>query len=199
MSTRILLLLLSLSVVSVTAAADCRNIPLKAATTDCGTDDNAQANRLFVEAAKLMQQAEQAKQEGERLGCLVKAQAYLEEIIECKSSSDLAVQLISGQEIGNDSMVGLEARIKIAEKNTDTKNCSEFGDSIRSALGILDHKVRDSILASIARKQVRVHDFQCASETIGLIINGNDRQRLRSYLVRARVRADLRAARQDGK
>lgn len=148
MGTRMLLLILSLSVVSVTAAADCCNTPLtNAAASTCGADADAQAkalSALFVKAVALMQQARQ----GDPLCC-------------------------PGDE---------GAR-------------SSFRGSIKSARCIPDDKVRDPILASIARKQVRVNDFAGAFATIKLINNCDEQARLRGYVLRAKVRADLRCER----
>ena len=147
MGTRMLLLILSLSVVPVTAAADWYDTPSNPATTTCGADADARAkalNDLCVKAATSMQQAEQ----GNPLCC-----------------------------------------------PGDEGAPSSFRRSITSASCIPDKKVRNPILASIARKQVRVNDFAGAFATIKLINNCDEQARLRGHVLRAKVRADLRCER----
>ena len=176
MSTRILFLFLS--VVPATAAAD------------CGTDANEQANKLFVEAGKFIKQA---KKDGNRLSLLKNALQCLEAIIEKYRCSDLAVQLISEQQIGNISMAALEARINM-QKQFDEDACSSFCKAILFALNISNDKIRDPILASIARKQVRSGNLEVASDTVDLIVDSKERERLRGYIDRAQVRAAVRAS-----
>ena len=188
MSTRILFLVLSLSVVLVTAAAGTHNIPSPPATSNCSAGDNARANELFVKAAKLIQQTKR----GDPRDSLNEAQKHFENIIKKYPCTDLAVRLISSQEIGNISIAALEARIQVLGKQLDDTSCSKFCDAVTSALKIPDPEARDPVLASIARKQARANDFPGAFETIELISDGDERKRLRRYASRARVRADLR-------
>ena len=58
------------------------------------------ANVLFVEAVKLIQAGNQQQDPDKRLKQLERAQSNLHRIVNDYPSSDLAVQLISGQSIG---------------------------------------------------------------------------------------------------
>ena len=71
-------------------------------------DDSAQANKLLVEAVKSIQAADMKQTATEQLPLLEKALAKLKEIVEKHPSSDLAVKLITGQDIGNVSLTNLQ-------------------------------------------------------------------------------------------
>ena len=84
-------------------------------------DDPAQANRLLVEAVKLIQAAETQDEVSDRLALLEGALAKLNEIIERHPSSSLAVKLITDQPIGSLSLQKLtdtveKLRIKVARQ-----------------------------------------------------------------------------------
>ena len=63
------------------------------------------ANRLFVEAAKLIQAAEEEAGGARKLELLKRARHKLERIVDSHPSSGLAVKLISGQKIRVNSAV----------------------------------------------------------------------------------------------
>ena len=74
-------------------------------------DDPVQANRLLVEAVQLIQAAEAEKAATEKLSLLESALAKLNEIVKGHPGTDLAVKLITGQEIGNLSLKSVKTAI----------------------------------------------------------------------------------------
>ena len=69
-------------------------------------DDTSEANELFVEAVKLVKSAEGEKSFEKTLSLMEEALARVNKIIDDYPSSDLAVKLISGQNIGAISLKG---------------------------------------------------------------------------------------------
>ena len=76
--------------------------------------DESRANRLFVEAAKLIQAAEEEAVATRKLELLKDAKRKLEAIVDRHPSSRLAVELVSGQKIGTISLPGLVDAIEDA-------------------------------------------------------------------------------------
>ena len=68
--------------------------------------DETRANRLFVEAAKLVQAAEKEADAVRKLELLKHARRNLEAIVDRHPSSGLAVKLVSGQNVGTVSLAG---------------------------------------------------------------------------------------------
>lgn len=92
---------------------------LSLSVVPAGADDPAQANRLFVEAVKLIQAAEQEqpasqKLAKQKLAKLQSALAKLNQIMDDHPSSDVAVKLITEQEIGSLSLPKLMDAIQAA-------------------------------------------------------------------------------------
>ena len=76
--------------------------------------DESRANRLFVEAAKLIQVAEEEAIATRKLELLKDAKRKLDTIVDRHPSSRLAVELVSGQNIGTVSLPGLVDAIEDA-------------------------------------------------------------------------------------
>jgi len=76
-------------------------------------DDTSEANKLFVEAVKLVKSAANAEESEEQVAVLEEALGKLNEIVDDYPSSDLAVKLISGQRIGGISLDLIAEAIKI--------------------------------------------------------------------------------------
>ena len=72
-----------------------------------GADSNSGANRLFVEAVKLVKSIENVEGLEEKAVVLEDPLRKLNEIIDEHPSSDLAVKLISGQDTGGISLEGV--------------------------------------------------------------------------------------------
>jgi hypothetical protein len=93
-------------------------------------DDTASANKLFVEAIKLVKSAEGEKSFEKTLSVMEEALARLYKIIDDYPSSDLAVKLISGQSVGGISLedvgeAAVRARIMYYEGGSIPENYSE--------------------------------------------------------------------------
>lgn len=81
--------------------------------TSCSQDDSESANRLFVEAVSLISSADGAAAEG-KVRLLEEAQVTLETIITGYPTTDLAVELASGQAIGEVSLSTIASRLSDA-------------------------------------------------------------------------------------
>ena len=93
-------------------------------------DDTASANKLFVEAVKLVKSAEGEKSFEKTLSVMEEALARLYKIIDDYPSSDLAVKLISGQSVGGVSLedvgeAAVRARIMYYEGGSIPENYAE--------------------------------------------------------------------------
>jgi uncharacterized protein (UPF0147 family) len=75
-------------------------------------DDTSEANELFVEAAKLLKSVEAVALKEAKTVVLEEALGKLNEIVEDYPSTDLAVKLISGQNIGAISLDGVTAAVE---------------------------------------------------------------------------------------
>ena len=93
-------------------------------------DDTASANKLFVEAVKLVKSAEGEKSFEKTLSVMEEALARFYKIIDDYPSSDLAVKLISGQSVGGISLedigeAAVRARIMYYEGGSIPENYAE--------------------------------------------------------------------------
>ena len=93
-------------------------------------DDTASANKLFVEAVKLVKSAEGEKSFEKTLSVMEEALARLYKIIDDYPSSDLAVKLINGQDTGSISLedvgeAAVRARIMYYEGGSNPENYAE--------------------------------------------------------------------------
>lgn len=102
------------------------------------------ANSIFVEAVRTYQGAE-ALDDPERLAALSEAKEVLQTIIDEFPSSDLAVQLISGQTIGMISMPGVEAEIMAICERAPTL-CSDDPPAVFAARRALDLLLPNGVL-----------------------------------------------------
>jgi TPR repeat protein len=91
-------------------------------------DSNSEANELFVKAVKLVKSAENTEDLIEKSDALEKALGKLNEIIDDHPSSDLAVKLITNQNIGDTSLKDVAKAAKRALKNAEIK-AAEQGDA----------------------------------------------------------------------
>ena len=81
----------------------------------CGpVDEEAEANKRFVEAVALLEAAESEPAAPAKLSLLEQAETTLQTIITRYPSTGLAVKLTSGQQIGNVSLAIVEAAVKDA-------------------------------------------------------------------------------------
>ena len=156
---------------------------------------DAKANSLFVQAANLLQNAKDSSRKM-KLHNLERARDKLAEITKKHQCTSLAVQLASEQRIGEISIAGLNRRIAILKKETPPScRATPLRDAVQSALGIHKDRVRDSMIAAVARKLVRCEAFGCAQDLTELIDDKKQRENLRQNIVRAKIRADLKKQR----
>jgi len=78
-------------------------------------DDTSEANKLFVEAVKLVKSVEDIRDPIEKAAALEEALRKFNEIVDDYPSSDLAVKLISGQSVGDISLKGVGREVKSAQ------------------------------------------------------------------------------------
>ena len=90
-------------------------------------DDEAQANRLMVEAVGLIAAAEDAPSAVERLRLLRTAHERLTEIVRRLPSTDLAMRLATGQQIGSVSLAELRKALE------DAQTVAEAAPPVRTA------------------------------------------------------------------
>ena len=79
-------------------------------------DDNTRANSLLVEAVQLIQAAEDETAAQKKLDLLKQAHGNLQTIMDDYPSSDLAVRLITGQQIGDFSLAGVVEAVEAAKE-----------------------------------------------------------------------------------
>ena len=135
--------------------------------------DESPANRLFVEAAKLIQVAEEEAGAARKLELLKRAKHKLETIVDRHPSSGLAVKLISGQKIGTVSLAGLDDEIEVAAVHAcpqaPTLDCV-LSTAVATAKMIEDAGSRTRAFAMIAAVQAKKSDGKQAGETFGIAL-----------------------------
>ena len=121
-------------------------------------DDPAEANRLLVEAVKLMQAAEQDQKANHKLAKLESALAKLNQIMDNHPSSDLAVRLITHQEIGILSLPKLIDAIRKTKDESAGQLAEEIifaasaqPDVVRELDGIADPEFRQDVIVSLSQ------------------------------------------------
>jgi len=165
------------------------SLPLGVTNVHADADPCAEtyAKRVFTKAAHSIRSAKDNK-----LPIYEAALSRLQGIIKNCPSTDLAVQLASGQSVGEISIAGLERQIRILENQIPANcSCETLCDALRLALGMTDSKLRNAALEAIIRKQVRHRDFGGATEVVGLILGDKRRESLRQDILRVQVRAAL--------
>ena len=88
---------------------------LLALSTPADSSPNEQANKLFVEAVRLIRVAEDEPSAQKTLELLMQAHDNLQTIVDDYPSTDLAVKLISGQSIGYVSLASVNKAVAAAE------------------------------------------------------------------------------------
>ena len=147
-------------------------------STPLAADDSTQANRLLVEAVKLIQAAGIKQTAAEQLPLMESALAKLNEIVENHPSSDLAVKLITGQQIGDISLAGVahavEVLSQVQKQDAARTTCIE-------SLDAANPECREW-LYDIGRAQLQAGDLQGARETA---------KRIRDFSVRGDLLHDI--------
>lgn len=141
-------------------------------------DDSAQANRLFVEAVKLLEEAA-TEAEMDKVSVLQGALDKLNEIIEDHPSSDAAVKLIAGQPIGFVVISDLQeqvvkAQLAVGDVEAAVATAKQMS-AMRGPMGLVP---RDKALALIVETQIKTGDLDGATATTNLAITERIRTRL---------------------
>jgi tetratricopeptide (TPR) repeat protein len=121
--------------------------------TSCSADPNQEANKLFVEAQKLIDNAKQQKVE-DRLRTLIAANEKLATILSRYPSASLSVQLSSGQSIGTLSIQALAEQIADARWEHCSKHPKRAciaSEAVRRARLVKNAEDRALALAAAAR------------------------------------------------
>ena len=131
-------------------------------------DDSTQANRLLVEAMKLIQAAGTKQTAAEGLPLMESALAKLNKIVENHPSSDLAVKLITGQQIGDVSLAGVAHAVEILSQLQKQEAAKSIQDAVRTtcieSLDVANPQCH-RWLYDIGRAQLQAGDLQSARET----------------------------------
>ena len=140
-------------------------VPLSASA-----DDPAQANKLLVEAARLMEEAA-AKSGMDRVASLQAVLNRLHRIVEDHPSSNAAVQLVTGQKIGflelwRTEVNLVQALLAAGDVEGALSTAKRVSRLTKEAEG---EGHRDIALALVAEAQSKSGDHQSAKETANLI------------------------------
>lgn len=155
----------------------------------------SRANLLFVEAAKLIGAAEKETGAVRKLELLKSPQRKLDRIVDRHPSTNLAVKLVSGQEIGTISLAGLTDAIEVVTliscPQAPTFSCML---SMATATAKTFRNGRAWTFPRIAEVQVKKGDMEKAEETLGLAIATVEKsedafQRASAFNAIARVQA----------
>ena len=155
--------------------------------------DEPPANRLFVEAAKLIQAAEEEAGGARKLELLKRARHKLETIVDRHPSSGLAVKLISGQKIGTVSLAGLDDEIEVAVihacPQAPTLDCV-LSTAVATAKTIEDAATRAWTFAEIAAAQAKAGYIAETFATAKAIEDAHDRARTFAGIASASAESD---------
>ena len=134
---------------------------------------NASANRLFVQAAKLIQAAEGEAEAWRGLRLLTNARSRLETIVDDLPASGLAVKLISGQRVGTVSLADLGDAIETAAARARVQPPTPAGVlsmAVSAATAIEIGWSRLLTLFWIAEAQTRMDNDEQARKTLGVVL-----------------------------
>ena len=152
-------------------------------------DDNAAANRLIVEAAKLVEQAKSTKDAIKQVELLNLAERNLTTVVDKYPGSTFAVLLATGQPIGSLSLQAVRVAKAQAQKERMKQRCVGnpnadclFGESVSIARNIPREFDHSYTLRKIALLQAKLGRGTDAKVTIGHIRDEESRSEARSEL-----------------
>lgn len=146
----------------------------------------AQANKLFVEAAELIRDAK-----AKNLDALKEASANLNKIVKEYACTSIAVHLASGQSIGDISLSGVQRQIAIERRRANAQAtclCTRLVDELEN------DDIDAATIETVARRLVRVKDFECARH-FAAMLEAKKRNSLHRQITRAQARAVLKKER----
>ncbi len=155
-------------------------------------DQDADANRLVVEAVKLVEWAEGIEAPAERAAVFKEALAKLDAIVERHPESELAVRLVSGQAIGEIERVEIEKAWQRALTEhclaEPTRAClGERADAANEALKQSDD--RDEVLALIVGGYAELGAYDEALTLAGRVVDGEKRGQAMGGVARTQAQA----------
>lgn len=132
-------------------------------------DGKSDANRLVVEAAQLIRQANSASVAAKRLKLLQRAERNLKPIIAKYPGSNAAHKLVTGQGIGNMSLKTVAASIEVAEQEARAADCLDAPtpvclvfEAMATANTIKSHIEAMDVIADIAVLIARIGEIPSA-------------------------------------
>jgi hypothetical protein len=136
------------------------------------TGETEKANKLMVEASKLVQAAEGAQSAEEKLKLLDHASDKLNHIVERYPSTELAAKLAAGEPVGNMSSSKIrEERIYICRASPVLSDVSCIAEYVSAIVEMIeDGPLRAEALAHLAKIQVKAGNIQKGQETIDMAI-----------------------------
>ena len=152
----------------------------------CSPDANEQANKLFVEAQQLIENAGKQAPE-ERVRSLRSAEDKLKAIVANYPTANLAVQLASGQSVGTVSLKSVSAAIKDARCVSVPTSACILDRAVLLAQSITDQERRASAFRAIAVSQAKTGRIAEAVQLAQLITV--DRLRAAALIAIAEVQA----------
>ena len=136
-------------------------------------DDPAEANKLLVEAVKLIQAANTNQTAAEQLPLLESALAKLNQIVDDHPSSDLAVKLITGQQIGTLSLAGVAQEVEETRRTACLESLS-YPCLIEAALAIGESNPAWTF-SLISRAHTAAGQSQAAAEALSKALAAVDK------------------------
>jgi hypothetical protein len=127
-------------------------------TSGAHADENAEANKLFVEAAQIVKKAA-AAQLTESIELYEQALQNLDRIVATYPSSTLAVQIVSGQSVGNVSRTAVEQALLKARQAKCSRHLQVLcvlDKALETTRSIEDGLWRVEVLSDITTVQVKV-------------------------------------------
>lgn len=134
-----------------------------ALASPAAADERSQANRLFVEATKLVAQARKTKDPRRRADSYQNALERLETIIDRYPGSDVAVKMVAGQQIGTISLplIRASAQLSRLRKDRATQRLSETEAKLRGATAQNEELKADNnkLSESLTEKENEITDL----------------------------------------
>ncbi len=104
-------------------------------------DDQSEANQLFVEAAKMVDQAGAEQSTANRANLYAMAAARLNSIVQLYPASDIAAQLISRGQVGRIDLAMVEAQATIAR--LEVQLAARSDDAVKRTTELLQRVFAD--------------------------------------------------------
>lgn len=161
---------------------------LSLAVVPASADDAAQANKLLVEAVKRIQAAGTKQTPSEQIPLLEEALDKLNEIVEQHPTNDLAVKLITGQQIGNISLTELADEIKNLKRQAAHDDAMAARSACLESLDINDSKC-SMWLPDIVRVHLRNGNIDSALDTATAVAPGYARDNMLFEISRKQAQA----------